>query len=259
MSIFPLGVLVAITAMFLSIQHLGQTPGNYLDYVALLVVLGGTLSVGVVLLPWSFHKDIFRAFRDLVLGSGTNSKKVLEDCLAIARDRPSKLEASLKYLHQQILKDGLELIQLNFEKEKVIVILQERMSHYLKRRKKVANSIRSLAKYPPAFGLMGTVIGLVNVMRGVSTGIDGKQTALEMAIALIATMYGLLVSNLILNPAGELILKRIAEEESYGELAISTISLLMDQVSLLESQELLNSYVPLESRVSLIDSLSEAV
>ena len=60
----------------------------------------------------------------------------------------------------------------------------------------------------------------------------------------------------ILNPAGELITKRINEEESFGEIAISAIDLLAEKTSLLESQELLNSYVPVEHRINVLDSMS---
>lgn len=258
MSIFPIGVLIALASFVVAISHLNQTLLNYYDFVALFVVFGGTIAVGVVLIPWSMRKDILHGFQDLFKGTSVSYKSVLSDCINVVKDSPLSYDKVSHHLHDQILKDGIELIQLNLDKNKVLNILDERVVQYVKRRKKIANAIRSLAKYPPAFGLMGTVLGLVNVMRGVSQGIDGKQTAMEMAIALVATMYGLIVANLILNPAGELITKRIAEEESFGEIAISTIELLADKTSLLEAQELLNSYVPIEYRINMLDNISGA-
>lgn len=258
MSIFPIGILIALSAFIASISHLNQSATNYFDFVALFVVAGGTIAVGVVLTPWSMRRDLLHGVKDLFVKEGTNYEGVLTDCLYVLKDTPLQYDKPVNHLHEQILKDGLEMVQLNIEVPKILMILQERVTHYVKRRKKVANAIRSLAKYPPAFGLMGTVLGLVNVMRGVSNGIDGKQTAMEMAIALVATMYGLFVSNLLLNPAGELIIKRINEEEAYGEIAISTINLLAEKSSLLEAQELLNSYVPVEHRVNLLESFSGA-
>lgn len=53
---------------------------------------------------------------------------------------------------------------------------------------------------------MGTVLGLVNLMRGISAGLDAKDTGVQMAVALVATFYGLIFANLIVNPAGEAIL-----------------------------------------------------
>lgn len=258
MSIFPVGIVIALVSFVVAISHLNQSILNYYDFVALFVVSGGTIAVGVVLIPWGMRKDLMHGIRDLFKGQSVTYKNVLTDCLKVLQESPNSYDKKTDNLHDQILKDGIELIQLNMDKEKILVILEERVTHYVKRRKKVANAIKSLAKYPPAFGLMGTVLGLVNVMRGVSSGLDGKQTALEMAIALVATMYGLVVANLLLNPAGELITKRIVEEESFGEIAISAIDLYADKTSLLESQELLNSYVPVEYRVNVLDSYTGA-
>lgn len=258
MSIFPIGIIIALFSFVVAVSHLNQSLVNYYDFVALFVVFGGTVAVGVVLTPWSMRKDLMRGLRDLFKGQPVTYKNVLSDCMKVLQENPTAYSKNTENLHDQILKDGIELIQLNMEKSRILVILEERVTHHVKRRKKVANAIKSLAKYPPAFGLMGTVLGLVNVMRGVSSGLDGKQTALEMAIALVATMYGLIVANLLLNPAGELINKRIAEEEAFGEIAISTIDLFADKTSLLESQELLNSYVPVEHRVNVLDSVSGA-
>lgn len=256
MSIFPIGIALAFISFIVAIAHLNQSILNYYDFVALFVVFGGTIAVGVVLIPWGMRRELLHGLMDLIKGQGVSYKQVLTDCLSVVRDTPTDYSKNSYHLHDQILKDGIELIQLNLDKNKILVILEERVTHYVKRRKKIANAIKSLAKYPPAFGLMGTVLGLVNVMRGVSNGLDGKQTAMEMAIALVATMYGLIVANLILNPAGELITKRISEEEAFGEIAISAIDLLAEKTSLLESQELLNSYVPVEHRVNFLDSFS---
>lgn len=258
MSIFPIGIAIAAISFIVSIIHLNQSLLNYYDFVALFVVFGGTAAVGAVLIPWGLKRELLQGLMDLIKGQGISYRNVLSDCLKVVQDNPTTYEKSTLNLHDQILKDGIELIQLNMDKAKILTILDERVSQHVKRRKKIANAIKSLAKYPPAFGLMGTVLGLVNVMRGVANGLDGKQTAMEMAIALVATMYGLLIANLVLNPAGELITKRIVEEESFGEIAISAIDLLADKTSLLESQELLNSYVPVEHRVNILDSMGGA-
>jgi chemotaxis protein MotA len=217
------------------------------------MVLGGTFAVGLILLPWDHRHDFIEGLRGLYQRQSLTYRRVLLDCLETLKSQNLVVDENYqRSLYAVILKDGYEMIQLGIKKEKIEQILFDRVHFYGRRKRKVANAIRSLAKYPPAFGLMGTVLGLVNVMRGVSTGQDSKATALEMAIALIATMYGLVVANLLINPAGEMILKKTVEEESFGEIAIHTICLLADQHSLLESQEILNSFVPMDHRVSVL-------
>lgn len=250
MSLFPVGLLIALASFVVAMRHLNQGFSSYMDFVAMLVVFGGTLAVGTMLLPWSMGRELWKALSDLVVPRNSRAKEVLEDCMDTIRNRraPPKTEA----FYSQTLTDGVELLNLGFGKEKIEAILVERLSAYGRRQRKIANSIRNLAKYPPAFGLMGTVLGLVNVMRGVSSGLDGKQTALEMAIALVATMYGLLIANLLINPAGEMILKKTVDEESFGEIAVAAVLLMTEETSMLEAQEVLNSYAPPEHRINLV-------
>lgn len=253
MSLFPVGVLIAIAAFAAAVKHLNQGFGSYYDLVALLMVTGGTISVAVILIPWNLRRDLVQCLRELVKPASLNHKSVLMNCIATIRQKKTVVDDHIqKEIYATVLADGIELIDLGFSEARIEGILVERLRSFSTRRRKIANSIRNLAKYPPAFGLMGTVLGLVNVMRGVSNGGDGKQTALEMAIALVATMYGLIISNLIVNPAGELILRKTSEHEAYGEIAIESICLLAKNTSLLESQEILNSYVPIEHRIDVL-------
>lgn len=253
MSLYPVGLLIALASFALSIRALHQSPGNYYDLVALLIVFGGSTAVFLVVLPWDLRKDVMHLFRSLVVKKPFGYREVVSDCLDTLRNG----EESLKNLprvgapiHMQLMADGFELHSLGFTPEKTEGILAERLTQAIRRRRRVANAVRGLAKYPPAFGLMGTVLGLVNVMRGVSSGIDGKQTALEMAVALVATMYGLIVANLLVNPAGEMAMKESQEMETAGEIAITTFRLWTEGCAQLEAQETLNSFVPPEHRVS---------
>lgn len=256
MSLYPITLLMGLSALAIAVGHLKQTLANYYDFVALFVVFGGTGALFILLLPWQARSDLKSAMKELLFGGPPKDKLVLRECLDFIQT--GKVEAVNGQFHRQTLRDGLELMQLGFDQKRITAILEERLQQMSKRRRRVANSFRNLAKYPPAFGLIGTVLGLVTVMRGVSTGLDGKQTALEMAIALVATMYGLFLANLVINPAGELILKNTVEAEAHGLLSIKAVSLLMEKRSLLESQEVLNSHVAPESRISTLNDSSFA-
>ena len=153
---------------------------------------------------------------------------------------------------EQLLAEGFELLDLNIKKDKVEAIMFERVHHYVQSANKVANSVLSLGKYPPAFGLMGTVLGLVELMKGVSAGMPAKETGTKMAIALVATMYGLLVANMFINPAGEQIKKIIKEEERMAEIAIQAVLLAAEGYNLIEAQEMLNSMVDMSDRVDFV-------
>lgn len=254
MRIFPFALVFAVIFFSSAIIHLNQSVRSYYDLVALLIVFGGTASVGMMILPWEFKKDIVKSLKGLVYSKTTSQSELVRSCYksAISGETPTQKNE----LWQSILTEGIELLNLGLSKDKVEKILSERIHNYMLRQRKVVSGFRNLAKYPPAFGLMGTVLGLVNVMKGVSTGMSAKQTAFEMALALVATMYGLIVSNLLVNPAGENILSDANSDEAKALLAFEAVGLYAEAASPLESQELLNSHVLPEDQIPLFHSFS---
>jgi len=251
MILFPLLLFLGSVCMALAIRYLGQSVASYYDFVALMMVVGGTLSVGIVLLPWEYRSDLRAAARFLFRPEKRRYRDVMKEVLTVLREGQLLPPSGAPFLYQKILREGLEMIQLGFSRNDLEGILSERVFHSVKRWKKVAAAVRNLAKYPPAFGLMGTVFGLVNVMKHMQGATDASKLGVEMAVALIATMYGLLIANFVVNPLGEILAKKAEEEEEYANIAMEAVLLVKDGRPLLESVELLNSFIPDDQRYSL--------
>lgn len=261
MSLYPIGLLVATISFVAAILHLGQKASTYYDFVALTMVLGGSIAVGIIGLPWDAPREMKRGFRALFRGTRKDGREVVSTGLKLIQSGGfNSIQTSLESdsLPVKILRDGKELVQLGLETAKIESILRERVFQSTKRYKKVANALKALAKYPPAFGLMGTVLGLVNLMLTITKGVDAKEAGLEMAVALVATLYGLILSNLVLSPAGEYVMKEAQGEEELGEVALHAILLLSQRASLLESQELLNSFVGENHHVDVMGTWSDS-
>lgn len=251
---YPFGILIALFSLAASIIHLGQDASTFWDFVGAATVFGGTLAVAVIILPWNHRPTVFKAILGLFSPGKRSSSSIVPECIDFMQElrgggTPNVVTPGLA---GEVLRDGVELISLGFEKSKIHEILEDRIHFSFERYESVANAIRSMAKYPPAFGLAGTVLGLVTLMKSVSQGADAKQTGALMAIALMATFYGLLVANMIINPAGEHILKTARADRKRAEIALHAILLHLDGVTLLESQEILNSYVTQSERVNVM-------
>lgn len=261
MSMYPISLLVATISFTAALLHLGQKASTYYDFVALAMVLGGSLAVGLVSMPWDAPRELRRGIRSLFKGTKKDGREVVATCLKLIQTAgTSSITTSLEVdsLPVKILRDGKELVLLGLETDRIETILRERVFQSTKRYKKVANAFKTLAKYPPAFGLMGTVLGLVNLMLTITKGVDAKEAGLEMAVALVATLYGLILSNLVLSPAGEYVMKEAQGEEEFGEVALQAILLMSQRTSLLESQELLNSFVGEQHQVDLLAEWGQA-
>ncbi len=252
---FLIGLFISTASIIAAIIHLQTGFSSYYDFVAIAVVLGGTFAVAIITFPWKNSSELRRRLGHLFFKKSTNRKLLLSQYFghiqnyAQTRSAP---EIKVKDLKDEVIRDGFELGSLGFTPDKIRAILEERIYRSSVRTHKLANSIRSLAKYPPAFGLAGTVLGLIHLMRGISEGMDPAETGFRMAIALLATFYGLIVSNMIVNPAGESVQKFGEEDEAEAEIALEAVILAIEQKSLLEAQELLNSHVPPGDRVDII-------
>lgn len=258
------GLFIAMLGVALSIHELHQQPGMYYDFVALAVVVGGTAAIAAMILPWRNWKDISRSLLATFEGHGSILKDVANEGFKLlslkkegARYRPGFKELSKRKrmpVALLILEDGAELIELGLKRASIERILVDRMEHVFERRNGVASAVKNLAKYPPAFGLVGTVLGLVSLMRAISDGSGAQETGVRMAVALVATLYGLMMANLIVNPLGERIARAASEERLSCDFAIHAILLACEDVSLVEGQESINAWLPPWERTDWLGS-----
>lgn len=252
---FLLGIAVGCVSVFLAMRFLGQNPLMFFDDVAFAVVIGGTLAVALISMPWRFWQEILRHLTSLLIPIPPISpKRLVNHCLDYisSRSSGSDFKIAIKGLPGTILKEGDELLQLRFPTEEIEQILNERLHQAMLRTNAIAAAFRNLAKYPPAFGLIGTVLGLAHLMRGITEGLDPKETGVRMAVALIATLYGLVLANLVVSPISDVIHKRASLAQEQGEIALQAVLLAAKKISLLKAQEMLNSFTQPGQRVDYI-------
>ncbi len=252
---YVLGLVLGLLALRISLFFLNQSVGMYFDDVALVMVFGGTFAVAVISAPWHHFRELRRGLLSIVFGRSASHAAVIESGLRFIQNREVPRNIGSSTVAGEILRDGQELLSLNFTTQELENILQERLYQAIEKQRQVADYFHSLSKYPPAFGLVGTVLGLVNLMRAITEGMDPRQTGVKMALALVATLYGLIVANFIVAPIGEAITKRVGLEQFHAEIALQSVLLAADRVSLLKSQEMLNSYVSKKQRVNIISKL----
>ncbi|MCS6837465.1 MAG: MotA/TolQ/ExbB proton channel family protein [Bdellovibrionaceae bacterium] len=251
MVLFPLLIVGSGFIITLVIRHLDQSLLSYFDFVALLIVLGGTLLVAVITLPWEYRHDVVKVLSLLFKKERPQFDLLMKQAISVYQTRDLNIKDNHRSLYARVLQQGIELLTLNLPVETIKNILGDQISMQIRRNKRVAYAIKNLAKYPPAFGLIGTVFGLVNIMKKLASTADASFLGAEMSIALVATMYGLMVANFLLNPIGELLLKKSEEEEEYADIALTAIVLVAQQASYLEFMEQISALVPEHERANI--------
>ena len=237
---YVIGLFISVVGFYLAIQHLEQDWKEYWDFVAFFVVVMGTFAVMLITFPAAPIKLLALRFAQKFFLPSLSLKQHGQNCLNFITKKKGIKSTSIE---AKLLNDGLELHVLGFSKEKIMDILSQRFEVYSGRINALSVWFKRGAKYPPAFGLAGTVLGLIHLMRGISTGVEAKETGIRMAIALVATFYGLLLSNLIMSPLGEWLQEELKKDELKAEMALNAVALMIDGASTIEAQESLNSFL----------------
>lgn len=237
---YIIGLFISVVGFYLASKHLNQDLREYWDAVAFFVVVLGTFAVMLITFPAVPASFLFKRFTQKFFVPSNPLKKHAEICLAYIIERKTQKSQSIEI---KLLNDGLELLSLGFSRDKIIELLSQRFEVYTTKINTLSSWFKRGSKYPPAFGLAGTVLGLIHLMRGISTGIDTKETGIRMAVALVATFYGLLISNLVLNPLGEWLQEEIKRDQLKAEMSVNSVILMLEHASYVEAQESLNSYL----------------
>jgi len=251
--------LFIITAGFkLSLDHLNQDITQFWDVIAFAIVGLGTIATSFMTLPSLKIKHIL----SIVFRGIHGNQGLREDCVSNAINLIKGYHFNAdqaKRIDQRILMDGYELMKLGFSTQKIKQILTHRLDKYLDDGMTVATWVKGLAKYPPAFGLAGTVLGLVHLMKGLSEGADPKETGLRMAVALIATFYGIVIANIFVSPVGDRVQNNLMEDEKLANISIEAILLINQRVNMVEALEEMNAHMPgHNNKISFESVMSEA-
>lgn len=257
-----LGIVTIVALIQSALSLLGGQFDFYFDHVALLIVLGGTVAVSMI----SYSaKDCWRMIKSLPALSKTAKDDYAIDAQKIIQAASLSLvnSAHLKGLAQdkeahEMLRDGADMIIAGLSQDEIRDVLTERIYRERQREEKNVTILRNLAKYPPAFGLVGTVLGLINMMRGMGVNVSSAEVGLKMALALIATLYGLLLANFVLIPFAEHFASKADGEKIRKELLLEGILMICEKRSPLAVQEMMNSYLEKNNKIDLL-GLKEAV
>lgn len=179
---------------------------NFYDYKSILITFGGAFSSTLVFYTFKDVINSLKAFKialKMPANKDTETIKSIIDLSNIARKEGLlALEEAANGLEDQFLKKGILLIVDGTDPELVRAIMETEMICIETRHKKVISFYETLATMGPAWGMIGTLIGLINMLKGLN---DISTVGPQMSIALITTLYGSMLANWIASPiAGKL-------------------------------------------------------
>lgn len=250
------GTLAAIVVLGTVMMMSSKSPHVFLDPHGILIVFGGTTAVGLMCFPPRFFVRTGKVVMNKFLGNyATRHEVVITEIVDLARgqrDNPDYLKTKVKTLKTDFLRDGIDLIvQGGIPDAALDSILIKRAQTHSKRYEYDVGVFRTLAKFPPAFGLMGTTLGMIALLQQLGGKDAQKLLGPAMAIGLVATFYGLVLANMVLTPIAENLAVINRDDETLRTIVIDGIRLLRKKEHPKVVEEHLKSYLLPNERQAL--------
>lgn len=228
--------------------HSAGEISTFLDPHAMLIVIGGTIAAGSI----SFQVDkiflMFKVFTNTVMkGKKFNYSPLIEDLMRLAeahRTNSPNFEKMISESKDYFLKEAMGAMMDDvMDQEDVVRVLRSRVKTMYDRHMDDVLKFKTVGKYPPAFGLMGTTLSMITLLK--KLGSPGAQAMLgpAMALGLVATFYGLVLANMVFNPIAENLADTSKEVKRKNLIIVEGVRLIMAKTNPVVLAEELNSFL----------------
>jgi len=203
---------------------LGGSFGAYVDPMALLIVIGGAGAATLVSAPirrvFRVHKVSLKALMHRGISPQEQITRLVTLSELARREGVLALEGALDEIDDPFLVRGVQLAIDGTDPETIRSVLETELEVLIERHEAGRSMFEQLGKYAPAFGMIGTVIGLVAMLANME---DPSAIGAGMAAALLTTLYGALLANLVFLPLADKLAARTSEEVLVRSMAIQGV------------------------------------
>lgn len=227
----------------------GGNPLVFINLPAMLIVIGGTIGATLVNYPLGHVVGVIGVVKNTFFTKSKDPATIIEQFLDYAnrarREGILSLEPLLKEVDDDFLRKGLQLTVDGLEPQTIQEILETEISYLEERHETGAEILGIMGAFAPAMGMIGTVIGLVQMLQTMN---DPSTIGPAMAVALLTTFYGALLANLVFNPMSGKLKTRSKQEVLGREMILEGILSISKGENPRIIAEKLNSYLPPRSR-----------
>lgn len=201
-----LGVVVGLAALLVGQALEGGHAGSIMQVTAALIVLGGSFGAVMVQFPLPKFLEALKMGLEAIKAPKDRAPELIAQMVdyanVVRKQGILALEAKIKEVQDPFLKKALQLLLDGNEPKTIRDILDLELTYSEEYRMTAIKLYESLGGYAPTFGIIGAVMGLIHVMENLA---DPSKLGAGIAVAFVATIYGVLSANLIFLPiAGKL-------------------------------------------------------
>jgi chemotaxis protein MotA len=222
--------LATIIGLFLGISLVGYAMlsktslSNFMDAASAMIVIGGAIASAMISLSLKTFLGAGKVFTKTVFHKEKSAQKLIDDLVAYAeiarRDGILSLENATKEAEDPFIIRGIQMAVDGTDPELIEQIMNNELEAIAQRHDNGKAVFESLGKYAPAYGMIGTLVGLVIMLLNMA---DPNAIGPAMAVALITTLYGSMFANMFALPIADKLSKRSEEELVYKMIIIKGV------------------------------------
>lgn len=250
------GLLVAVVAIAIGVLVGGGVSGAMalIDVVSIFVVLAGGLGAVTISFPLSRLLKLPQVTLQAVFGATEDPVKIIKDLVRYAelarREGILSLENVVEEMKDPFLVRGVKMAIDGTDPELIKAIMDSELEALMDRHTDCKKMFDAFAKYAPAFGMIGTLLGLIFMLQNMD---DPAAIGPGMAVALITTLYGAMVANIFASPFADKLASKDSEEVLIKSIIVSGVMAIQsgDNPRVVESK--LATFLPPNRRDELIE------
>ncbi|MGD9156977.1 MAG: motility protein A [Desulfobacteraceae bacterium] len=238
-----IGIVSAFTLVLSAIMF-GGSLSMFIEVRSLMIVVGGTIGAAMINYPLPDMLKVSKVVKNAFFIKPFTAKELISNFVGLAgtarREGILALETALNEISDDFMKKGLQLSVDGLEPVSIKDILDTEIENIKERHKLGADIFTTLGTFAPAMGMVGTLIGLVQMLQTMD---DPSSIGPAMAVALLTTFYGSVMANIVCLPiAGKLRTKSTEEVLMKGLMSEGIMSIAKgDNPRLLEQK--LNAFL----------------
>ena len=257
-----LGLVLMGAASFLASVGANVPMSALVDPVSFLIVVGGSIAATAIAFPLEDVLAAFGGFGKVFGTQGFTFKDVVMDYVNLAEQaRKGELAKAIEETPEHMpfrlgsIKDGLQMIVDGYSRDDIREILENKEEYRSVREIKKANAMAKMGEYAPAFGMIGTLIGLVFMLGSMANppepGVDpAAKLGGSMAVALITTLYGAFFAFFFFGPFSDQLKYENEDKKIESAIHLEGILLLHAKTHPIMVRDKLNAFLARKDRLS---------
>ena len=248
----PLGILLASLILFYTGSSDIKNAQVFLSPHAAAIVIGGTISASLICFPIQHFFNLFKVFFRTITGQLRNEGiRTINEIVRITEvvNDGKSIIPELSAIKNRFLLESLTLLnEGGLSEEELDEVLEKRVEYQNERYKRENLTFKIIGKFPPAFGLVGTTMGMISLLQGLGGKDAFERLGPSMSIALVATFYGLVLANIFLIPIGENLAQASNDDLMLRRIVVDGVRLIREKKHPLLVREYLKSYLSHKER-----------